>query len=163
MSKILMLLDEWYSAVVVGSLKNLADWDTKENAGLKRLTAAANKNEEPKANDKKAIPKPEPTRMHAEGPANFLGLSAALKLILERSINIVNIPWAKTLLQGYVLGYLKVVSHHLVHVHCMSMSICTLSFISTMISQTFTGSLLFLNRYLIMGPFTASGPSCLSD
>ncbi|TDL17694.1 hypothetical protein BD410DRAFT_807179 [Rickenella mellea] len=85
-------------------VKQMANWNKKEAARVRRLTngkgKATKKDEEP-------APKPTPPRMLREDSDNFLKLATALKIIMARSINVDDLPRARELLGSYLKGYLE--------------------------------------------------------
>jgi hypothetical protein len=111
-----MVWDEWYPVAVADHLKKTENWDKNEQARLRRVAKGKQK---AGGKDGKPVPKPAPMRMHADNADVFLKLSAALKIVMARSIDVADLPRAQQLLQDYLLGFLRVrlrfVSHMLLH------------------------------------------------
>jgi hypothetical protein len=100
-----MVWDEWYPVAVADHLKKTANWDKNEQARLRRVGKGKQK---AGGKDDRPIPSPAPMRMQADDADIFLKLSAALKIIMARSIDVADLPRAKQLLQNYLLGFLRV-------------------------------------------------------
>ena len=80
----------------------MKNWEKNEQARLRRLASGL-------ARNKDSTPAAKPQLRMLEGDeTNFLKLAAALKIIMARSIRESDIPRAKELLYGYLLGFLKV-------------------------------------------------------
>jgi hypothetical protein len=104
-AQIPMVWDEWYPIAMADHLKKTENWDKNEQARLRRVAKGKQK-----ANGKDNQPssKPGERRMDVNDADVFLKLSAALKILMARSINTTDLPRAKELLQGYLLGFLQV-------------------------------------------------------
>lgn len=103
-----MVWDEWAPVAMQEHLKKREKWDKAETARLRRVAEAARTNRAPEKKDKQPLPNPPPLRMHPDDPDIFLKLSAALKLIMARSIDTENLPRAQQLLQDYLHGFSRV-------------------------------------------------------
>jgi hypothetical protein len=108
-----MVWDEWYPAAIADYLKKTENWDKNEQARLKRVAKGKQK---AGGKDDKPIPKPAPMRMHADDADFFLKLSAALKIVMARSIDVADLPRTQKLLQDYLLGFLRVRPSFVLHV-----------------------------------------------
>ena len=116
-----MVWDEWYPVAVADHLKKTENWDKKETARLKRNAKGKGK----RGKDDEPIAKPAPLRMHADDADIFLKLSAALKILMARSIKISDLPRAQELLQGYLLGFLRVRSSFSIVYPSPKLSMCS--------------------------------------
>ena len=85
-----MIWEEWQPAADKEYKAKLRRWQQKKNRN------ASDAGDKPKC------------RMHPNDADNFLSFSAAMKIILARSIDISELPRAKELLQQYLHGYHEV-------------------------------------------------------
>ena len=97
-----MVWDEWLPSAIADHAKQLTKWEKDEKTRIRKV--ASGKATE---NDKKPKPKPK-MQMLAEDADNLLKLSAALKIIMARTIDEAELERAKNLLYDYLVTFLKV-------------------------------------------------------
>src|SRR5271170_6904438 len=101
-----LIWDEFCPSSMSTYLKETEKWDKNEQARLKKIAKGTLKAET-------STPAPKPKPQMLEGDAdNFLKLAAALKIITAQTIRDVDIPRAKSLLYGYLVGFQKCAHFH---------------------------------------------------
>ncbi|KAH9911971.1 hypothetical protein B0H21DRAFT_714183, partial [Amylocystis lapponica] len=99
-----LIWDEWQPSAQALYEKRLSKWTKAEKARVKRIAKGkrrADGTEEP------AAPKPK-VRMHSQDADNFLSLASALKILMARTIDRSDLPRARSLLQNYLHGFMKI-------------------------------------------------------